>query len=261
MKQLEAVIFDWAGTTVDYGCMAPIHAMKEAFKAHHLMITIDEIRKPMGLLKLDHIKAVLDMDRVQNEFHQIHGRHSESHDIEKIYSQFEQQIFSILDQHTKVIDGVLTIQDYLRSQNIKIGSTTGYTKDMINIVASSAKVQGYDPHFVISADQVSHGRPYPYMLQENFAALQVKNVKSVIKVGDTIVDILEGLNAGCWSIGVIKGSSMLGLGEKEIANLPEHDLKQKMRQIKYQMLAAGAHYVIETIDELPWVIDLIQQKQ
>lgn len=260
MKRIEAVIFDWAGTTVDYGCMAPIQAMKEAFFQYQLHVTIEQIRQPMGMLKFDHIKAVLDMDNVQMHFKNVYGRCYGPTDMQTIYSCFEKNIFLMLEQHTNVIDGMLNVQAYLRDQHIKIGSTTGYTKAMIDIVANSAKKQGYVPDYIISADQVLRGRPYPYMLQHNLIELNVKDVRSVIKVGDTIVDILEGLHAGCWSIGVIKGSSLLGLTAEEVAAMDAKILQQKMREVKYEMFAANADYVIDSIDELPWVINTIQKR-
>lgn len=259
MKQLEAVIFDWAGTTVDYGCMAPILAMKHAFLQQELNITLDEIREPMGMLKIDHIKAILNMDRVKLDFNQKYGRYSEHHDIQKIYDQFEINIFSMLHEHTEIIPGVLDVQAYLRDNHIKIGSTTGYTKKMIDIVAESAKDQGYAPDFMISADQVKRGRPYPYMLHQNLAALDIMDTRSVIKVGDTVVDIQEGLYAGCWAIGIVKGSSMLGLSKSEIDNMQPSELDQSIQQVKYQMLNAGAHYVLDSIVELPFIIELINK--
>lgn len=260
MKRIEAVIFDWAGTTVDYGCMAPIEAMKGAFSAHDLPVTLGEIRKPMGMLKVDHIQAVLAMDRVSQLFKQVYGRYPDQQDVARIYQHFENNILSILPQHAQVIDGVLKVQDYLRDANIKIGSTTGYTKDMITVVAKSAAIQGYQPDYIVSSDQVKNGRPYPYMLQQNLAMLNVKDISTVVKVGDTLVDIEEGVYAGCWTVGVIKGSSMLGLTQQEVESMQQHDLHHRIRQIKYEFLAAGADFVIDTIDELPWVIDVLQHK-
>lgn len=260
MGQIEAVIFDWAGTTVDYGCMAPIYAMQDAFSHANLSITLDEIRKPMGMLKIDHIKTVLDMDRVKNHFHEIFKRYPEISDIQSIYEQFEKNIFANLDQYTTLIAGILSVQDYCRKKNIKIGSTTGYTKDMVKIVADSAKQQGYLPDYIVASDQVKQGRPYPYMLFENLVALDVKDMRKVLKVGDTIVDIEEGLYAGCWTIGVIKGGSMMGLSEDETNALSATELNQRIKKIRYQMLIAGADYVIDSIGDLPFIIDLINHK-
>lgn len=260
MKQLEAVIFDWAGTTIDYGCMAPIVAMQHAFQKKEIPVTLAEIRRPMGMLKLDHIKTIMAMERVKTAFKEKHGRTHELIDIQYIYEEFEKTIFSVLHQHTKMIDGVLDIQNYLRNNNIKIGSTTGYTKEMIAIVAENARQQGYLPDYIVSADQVKRGRPYPYMLQHNLAALDIMDTRAVVKVGDTIVDVEEGLYAGCWSVGVIKGSSELGLTKNEINKMDSDELEKKIKKVRYQMLAAGAHFVIDDISELLFVIDIIHHR-
>lgn len=260
MKPIEAVIFDWAGTTVDYGCMAPIYAMQEAFAQYGLSITLDEIRAPMGMLKLDHIQAILNLDRVQSIFQKQHGRAYTPQDLTAIYQHFETKIFSILHNHADVIPGMLEVQTYLRTQQIKIGSTTGYTRSMIDIVAAGAKQQGYTPDHIVAADEVTKGRPHPYMIQRNLEVLGITQTASVIKIGDTIVDIEEGRNAGCYSVGVIHGSSMMGLTEIELKTLSEDEIHKKSYAIKTAMLNAGADYVLESISDLPWLIHFIQQK-
>lgn len=60
----EAVIFDWAGTTVDYGCFAPVQAFIDAFKASGIEPTVEEVRGPMGMLKIDHIRTMLKGERI-----------------------------------------------------------------------------------------------------------------------------------------------------------------------------------------------------
>lgn len=64
MRRIEAVIFDWAGTTVDYGCFAPVQAFVEAFKSFGIEPTMEEVRKPMGMLKIDHIRTMMQMETV-----------------------------------------------------------------------------------------------------------------------------------------------------------------------------------------------------
>ena len=57
-RKIEAVIFDWAGTTVDYGCFAPVQAFITAFEEYGITPTFDEVREPMGMLKRDHIRTM-----------------------------------------------------------------------------------------------------------------------------------------------------------------------------------------------------------
>lgn len=246
MNQIEAVIFDWAGTTVDYGCIAPLEAMRQAFLQREVIVSLEEIRKPMGMAKREHIKTVL-----------AAHKHNEE-DIKAIYANFEKNILLNLHQFSDLIPGILPVQAYLREQSIKIGTTTGYTREMIDIVAGCARKKGYTPDCIVTPDQVTRGRPYPYMLQQNLWQLDIQDVRKVIKVGDTVVDIQEGLHAGCWSIGVVKGSSMLGFRENEIAATNVEELKERTNQITDEMRAAGAHFVLDSIAELPAVIEMIR---
>lgn len=211
---IEAVIFDWAGTTVDYGCFAPVKAFMEAFAHHGVPVTMEETRKPMGMLKRDHIRTMLNMERIAAEWKRVHGHEATEEDVDAVYAQFEPKLFSILDQYAAPKPFAVETAAKLREMGVKIGSTTGYTDAMMNIVAPKAAQQGYAPDFWISPDGVGgRGRPYPYMIFANMQALGLTAVGNVVKVGDTISDIKEGVNAGVWTAGVIEGSSELGLSQ------------------------------------------------
>lgn len=80
---VEGIIFDWAGTTVDFGCMAPVRAFMDSFKANGIAVTEEETRKPMGMLKRDHIKTMLSMYRIAAIWKEKYGRDWETGDIEK----------------------------------------------------------------------------------------------------------------------------------------------------------------------------------
>ena len=69
----EGIIFDWAGTTVDYGCMAPVEAFDEAFRAYSIEPKMEEIRKPMGMLKIDHVRTMLGMERINKLWQEKKG--------------------------------------------------------------------------------------------------------------------------------------------------------------------------------------------
>lgn len=169
---IEAVIFDWAGTTVDYGCFAPVKAFMEAFAHHGVPVTMEETRKPMGMLKRDHIRTMLNMERIAAEWKRVHGHEATEEDVDAVYAQFEPKLFSILDQYAAPKPFAVETAAKLREMGVKIGSTTGYTDAMMNIVAPKAAQQGYAPDFWISPDGVGgRGRPYPYMIFANMAGL------------------------------------------------------------------------------------------
>ena len=213
---IQAVIFDWAGTTVDYGCFAPVQAFQEAFAHHGVPVTLEETRKPMGMLKRDHIRTMLRMERIARAWEETHGRPAGEEDVEAVYALFEPKLFSILDRFSTPKPFAVETAAALREMGLKIGSTTGYTDSMMHIVAPKAARLGYAPDFWISPDGVGgRGRPDPYMIFENLKALEVSSVKNAVKVGDTVSDIQEGVSAGVWSVGVIEGSSVLGLSQGE----------------------------------------------
>ena len=249
---IEAVIFDWAGTTVDYGCFAPVKAFMEAFAHHGVPVTMEETRKPMGMLKRDHIRTMLHMERIAAEWKRVHGHEATEEAVDAVYAQFEPKLFSILDQYAAPKPFAVETAAKLREMGVKIGSTTGYTDAMMNIVAPKAAQQGYAPDFWISPDGVGgRGRPYPYMIFANMQALGLTAVGNVVKVGDTISDIKEGVNAGVWTAGVIEGSSELGLSQQGYEAMSPQERETACQKVEERFRRAGAHFVVRDLSQLP----------
>ncbi len=250
MKKIKAVIFDWAGTTIDYGCMAPVQGFIDGFREIGYEITKEMARKPMGLPKLEHTKAIAAM---------LHNSISEEQ-INKAYETFESTLFENLEHHCDVKSGVLETVERLRQSGIKIGSTTGYTSRMMEIVLPIAAKQGYSPDFCIEPDKAGRGRPYPNMIWHNLMQFNIADPKEAVKVGDTVADIEEGKQAGCFTVGVIMGSSELGLTEDEVMRLTERELEQRKSAVRATFYKAGADYIIDSITELVGVINDINKK-
>lgn len=252
---IELVIFDWAGTTVDYGCFAPVEAFKNSFSHFGINVTVDEVRKPMGMLKKDHIRTMFNMKRISDEWKKTYSREWSEQDVEDVYKQFETKLFEILHNFANPKPYVLETVKTIKNMGLKIGSTTGYTDSMMEIVVSKAKEQGYIPDFWISADSVNgKGRPNPYMIFENMKHFNISNVRNVIKIGDTVSDIKEGINAGVWTVGIIEGSSDLGLTEQEYNNLTESERETLCKKTEQNFRNAGADFVIKNIKFLPDLI-------
>ncbi|KKX53772.1 phosphonoacetaldehyde hydrolase [Brevibacillus borstelensis] len=254
---IQAVIFDWAGTTVDYGCFAPLDVFLEVFKKKGIEVTHEEAREPMGMLKWDHINTMCQMERIAGLWKEMYGRYPEKKDVDMLYADFEPMLFSILRNYTTPIPGVLELVDRLRQAGIKIGSTTGYTAEMMAIVAPEAKKRGYAPDSLVTPTEMPAGRPYPWMCYQNAINLGVFPMKHVIKVGDTISDIREAVNAGAWAVGVIKGSSELGMTEREVLECDPDLLADRMEAVAKRFKEAGADYVIDSIGELDTLIPKI----
>ena len=260
-KQIEGVIFDWAGTAVDFGCFAPVNVFLEIFKNAGVEVTLEEAREPMGMLKIDHILAMLQMPRIDSKWQEVYGHPFTEEDVNRLYEQFEKQLMLSLTEYTTPIKGVLETVEWLRTNNIKIGSTTGYTKEMMEVVVPEAKKKGYSPDFLVTpTDLADFGRPYPYMIFENMRRLKLSNVKKVVKVGDTASDIKEALHAGVWAVGVIIGSSEMGISEQEYEQLTTEQQQQLIETTRAKLESYGAHYTIKTMQELPQIIGKIQEK-
>lgn len=259
MKKIEAVIFDWAGTTVDYGSFAPVQAFVEAFQSFGITPTVAEVREPMGMLKWNHIHTMMQMPRITEEWKKVHGRMWEKADVDAIYQKSESAIFHILDQFGTPKPYVLDAIRELRERGIKIGSTTGYTDEMMKIVMPAAAAQGYAPDAMFTPNAVNDmGRPYPFMVFKNLEVLGVSSVRNAIKVGDTAADIREGKNAGMISVGIIEGSSVMGYTEAEYEGLSPEEKAAQDQRVREFYQSCGADYVISDMSELPALITRIE---
>lgn len=260
MKKISYVIMDWAGTAVDFGCFAPLNAFLKVFSDEKgIDITYRQAREPMGLLKIDHIKAILNMPEVNEKFRARYGRNWNMEDVNEMYVSFEKHLFASLSNFTTPIPGVLDTIKELRESGIKIGSTTGYTQAMMDVVRPGAAAKGYVVDNLVIPDNLPAGRPAPYMIYKNMIDLAIPSVDNVVKVGDTIADIKEGINAKVWSIGIITGSNEMGITEEEYNRRTPDELAALKQEVRERMMAAGAHFVLDNITELPACIEKINR--
>lgn len=257
---LKAVILDWAGTTIDYGCMAPTIVFIELFEEQGVPITLEEARTPMGMYKRDHIAAITRMQAVAERWQQKHGRLPDDSDVQRIFEAFAPRQLAIIAAYTTLIPGVTEAIADFRARGLKIGSCTGYTRQMMDVVVPEAAKRGYQPDAVICPDDVPAGRPAPWMCYMNAMQLNVFPQASIVKIGDTLVDIAEGLNAGVWTIGLAKTGNELGLSEIDANAILDAELREKLRPIYTKMTAAGAHYVVDGLADVPAVLDEINTR-
>ncbi|WP_338472538.1 phosphonoacetaldehyde hydrolase [Niallia sp. XMNu-256] len=258
MNRVEGVIFDWAGTTVDFGCFAPVKVFIDIFKQAGIEVTMAEAREPMGMLKIDHIRAMLSMPRISALWEEIYKRPFNEQDVEKLYAEFEPALMSSLSEYTEPIPEVVETVQILREQGLKIGSTTGYTQTMMDVVVPNALEKGYHPDFYITPDGTnSLGRPYPYMIYRNMEALQLSASWKVVKVGDTVSDIKEAVNAGVWAVGVVIGSSEMGLSQDDFHALTKEEQEKVIARTEESFIQNGADFTIKSMSELPALIGKI----
>lgn len=257
---VRAVVLDWAGTAVDFGCMGPVAPFMEIFLRRKVSVTIQDARAPMGLMKKDHIRAMCSSPSVSARWRDVYGRIPDENDVQEMYEELEPSMISIIRKFAEPVPGLLEAVAELREDGLKIGSSTGYTRSMMDVMILEAARKGYLPDSVVTSSDVPCGRPSPFMCYMNAINLEVYPMEAMVKIGDTEADIQEGLNAGMWTIGVTRTSNDLGLTQEEVASMPEEELKRRIRTIEVRFLAAGAHYVADDIRGCPQIVREISQR-
>jgi phosphonoacetaldehyde hydrolase len=257
---VKAVILDWAGTTMDYGCYAPAVVFIEVFKRHGVEITMAEAREPMGAHKKVHIRAISQNPAVGERWRDVHGRACSEDDVEAMFQEFIPLQLDCLADYAELIPGTLEALVLFRNRGLKIGSTTGYTGEMMELLLAEAKKRGYAPDSTVCATDVPAGRPEPWMCLRNAQNLGVYPMEAIIKIGDTLPDIEEGLNAGMWTIGLAKTGNEMGLNGREIDALDPEDIDQRLTRARKRMAQTGAHYVVDGIWDCDPLIDAINAR-
>ena len=258
--KIQAVLLDWAGTTMDFGCMAPAVVFVEVFKRKGVPITMEEARAPMGAHKRVHIQKITELETVRKRWQEKHGRLPTDDDVEPMFTDFVPLQLKCLSDYSKLIPGALDIVRSLRKRGYKIGSTTGYMTEMMKINLRDAAKQGYVPDSTVCASEVPAGRPYPYMCLQNVINLGVSPVEACVKIDDTRPGIEEGLNGGMWTIGLAISGNEIGLPLKAWKRLPKAE-QERMRQGAYtRMYQSGAHYVVDTIADIMPCLDDIEAR-
>jgi len=259
---IKAAILDWSGTTVDKYVIAPAVVFVDVFRKYGINISMQEAREPMGLRKDLHIQALTESPRIRNEWMNLYGRYPNQTDIDNMFKDFVPMQLACLKKYSKLLPGTVDTVNKLREQNIKIGSTTGFTKVMVDILLQEAEKQGYKPDASVAGDEVINGaRPKPFMVYRNMDLLDAHPIQSVVKVDDTVSGCQEGLEAGCWSVGIARWSNYMDVNSLEEANkLTPEEIEQKLKISRETLEKSGAHYVINELSELPAVIATINKR-
>ena len=255
--RVQAVVLDWAGTAVDYGSIGPLAVFIEVFAGHGVAVTPVEARAPMGLMKKDHIRAICGTEAVSQRWIKVHGHPPVEDDVAAMYRELEPLMTEMVARHADPIPGLVEAVAAFREEGIKIGSTTGYTRPMMEALLPAASEKGYRPDSIVCSSDVPAGRPYPWMCYLNAIHLRVHPFAAMVKIGDTPADMHEGLNAGMWTVGVIKTGNELGLSEAEVAALAEEDLRQRLEGAEKRLRQAGAHFLAEDVGQCPGIIEQI----
>lgn len=248
---LQAVVFDWAGTMIDFGSRAPAVALIKLFEGFDVPISEAEARADMGMAKRDHIAAILAQARVAAAWAARHGMAPDVADGDRLFARITPLMQAAARETATLIPGAADVVRQLRGQGVKIGSCTGYTREMMEAILLAAAAQGYAPDCLVCAGDTAFGRPSPLMLWKNMVELGVWPATAVVKVDDAAVGISEGRSAGTWTVGVAASGNSVGLSAEALAALPAQDRAALVAAARAELLKAGAHVVIDTVADLP----------
>jgi phosphonoacetaldehyde hydrolase len=260
--KVKAAILDWSGTVADAYVLAPAVVFVEVFKKQGVEVSMTEARGPMGLRKDLHIKAMTEMPEIRDRWKGIHGSDPDQGDVDRMFADFVPMQLDCLRQYTALLPGVAEAVQKLQKSGVKIGSTTGFVRSMVDILEEDAKTQGYVPDASVAGDEVVHGaRPKPFMVYKNLDMLDVHPIQSVVKVDDTVSGIGEALEAGCWGVGVSRYSNYMDINSLDEADrLPAAEIERRHELTRDILRKAGAHYVIDSVADLPAVVDDINAR-
>lgn len=257
---LAAVVFDWAGTVVDFGSQAPMGAFVELFATEDVEITVAEARVPMGLPKWQHIQALGRLPTVAAAWRRRHGRDMDAADVDRLYERFTPMNRAAVPRHAQLIDGVPGLMQELRARGLKIGSTTGYNREIMDVLVPLAAAQGFVPDNLVCAGDVSENRPAPLGMYRCFLELGVWPARRVLKVDDTVPGLMEGRHAGCWTVAITASGNEVGLSAEAWQMLDDREQASRRERAAMRLAVAQPDYTIDTVAELPPVLDAIERR-
>jgi len=259
--KVQACVFDWAGTVCDAGVFAPVLSFQKLFEAEGVPITDAETRAPMGVHKRLHISAICKTPSVTQRWVAKKGTSPSESDIDRIYGKYLTTTEDVLANNSALISGAAETMSVLRNKlGVKIGSTTGYTKEIMAKLKPLAAAEGYAPDCYVTSSDVPVARPSPSMIYMNMIHLDVWQPKCVVKVDDSDAGIVAGLHAGCWTVGIAKTGNYVGMTEAQMNKMDPNELAQKVESARKSLYKAGCHFVIDTIKDLPPVVEEINKR-
>ena len=257
---IKAVVFDWAGTLIDFGSRAPVHAFINAFAGFGIEISEAEARAPMGLPKRDHISAILESKAVALQWRRLHGE-ADSASIDALYHAYLPLNEKMAADHAELIPGVLETVRWLRARNIGIATTTGYSRSIMDKVLPRVLEQGFSPEVVVCADDVLVGRPSPLCVYKCMVELGIHPVGAVMKVDDTPAGLGEGVSAGCVNVGVALSGNGIGKSVDDLKAMAADELRKLKQLAADDLRMAGADHVIDTVADLPALIERLETER
>ncbi len=254
-KNIEAVIFDWAGTLIDFGSLATIEAMKKVFLKRGVNISKNIIKVNMGIKKSKHVQKLLDKPVVKRQWIKIFKRNYNGKDVVKISNELDQQLLKEVKKHFNIIPNAKKIFKILKKNKIKIATTTGYSTEIFKVIKRKAKKNGLTTDNDVCVDQVKKGRPNPDMCLKNLKKLKINNYNNCIKIDDSLAGITEGKKSNMITVGLSMTGIQLGLKYRDYLKLTKVMRKYHSKKISKDFFSVGSDYVVNDLFDFQKVLE------
>jgi len=260
MSAIKAVVFDWAGTMVDFGSCAPVRALKTVFADASVPVDDGPVRRYMGMAKRAHVIAMLSEAEIGEAWKTAKGAAWTEADVDVLMEALEPAMRREAEATAGLIPGALDALEALEAKGISVGSTTGYTRTMMSGILPRAAAQGYEPATVVCAGETREGRPAPLMIWKALVELGAWPTDAAVVVDDAAVGVEAGRNAGCWSVGLAGSGNGVGLSLDEYEALEPQDRAARLTLAAEAHVAAGADVVIESVAYLSQALAMIEDR-
>jgi len=190
---IELVIFDIAGTLIEDHDEVTL-AFHKAFLENGIQVTREELREWKGGAKREVIRRFVEA--------QAQGKREEM--IDKTFADFRRILETEYIKSLKPITGAEAAVRALRQRGVKTATITGFYRELRDTILSRLGWRDlFDAN--VSSDDVSCGRPAPYLIFHAMEATGVADVRKVMVVGDTPLDLQAATNAGTVAVAVLTG--------------------------------------------------------
>lgn len=247
---VDAVLFDLAGTTIDHGCVAPVHAFVEVFARRGVGVDVATARGPMGTHKREHVERLCADPGVAARWRRARGGPPTAEDVDALVAEAEALQIALMPRACAPIRGLLPLAAALRARGVKLGATTGYTRPIVAALAPLMAAAGWAPEVLVTSDEVPAGRPAPDLNLAAARRLGALDPRRVVAVGDTAFDMQAARAAGMWAVGVALTGNLVALDEDTLAALPAAERAAHRARVGALLGAAGAHAVVDSVAEL-----------
>jgi len=206
MQNIALVVFDMAGTTIEDSGQVP-EAFTTVLHQHGIEISDDALRAVRGASKRDAIRHFVAQHHVADVEAQT----------DKIYNDFRDYLARLFNAGgVKPMPGAAETFAWLRARGIKIALNTGFDRPTTDLIIEAVGWGNGVADAIVCGDDVKLGRPAPYLIFRSMEATGVTSVHEVMCVGDTVLDLQAGRNAGArYVVGVLSGAHKKAQLEKE----------------------------------------------